>query len=62
MEAINVDQLTQNILAAANAHLSESMKGDCVIINSIMFSPLDDEFRVAIEAVCEGRKGKSEHT
>ena len=51
MEAINVDQLTHSVLAQVNKDLAAKMQGDVVLINSGMFPPLDDEFRVAIEAV-----------
>ncbi|MCA3437042.1 MAG: hypothetical protein INF48_06940 [Rhodobacter sp.] len=53
MEAINVDQLTHTVLAQVNDDLGKKMGGDVVLINSGMFPPLDDEFRVAIEAVRE---------
>ena len=53
MEAINVDQLTHSVLAQVNVDLGKIMGGDVVLINSGMFPPLDDEFRVAIEAVRE---------
>jgi hypothetical protein len=51
LEAINVDQLSHGVLSQMNAEISKEMKGDCVFINSSMFPPLDDEFRIAIEDV-----------
>ena len=51
MEAINVDQLSNSVLTQLNHELAETMGGDCVIINSAIFPPLDDEFRVVIEEI-----------
>lgn len=59
MEAINVDQLSNSFLALFNKELAAVMCGDCVIINSSMFPPLDDEFRVVIEDI--KRKSKNDH-
>lgn len=60
MEAINVDQLTQRVLASMNGELGKLMKGDCVFLNCGMQPPLDDEFRVVIEDVHDddGSEGK----
>lgn len=51
MEALNVDQLSSAILKRFNDNVATAMGGDCVFIDSGMFPPLDDEFRVAIEDV-----------
>ena len=59
MEAINVDQLTNGILRQVNGELSEKMCGDVVFVNSGMFPPLDDEFRVVIEDLRD--HGDKEH-
>ena len=54
MEALNTDQLSNSIIQKFNLDLSEEMKGDVVLINSGMFPPLDDEFRVALENLRHG--------
>ena len=51
MEAINTDGLVSTFLLNLNNQLSTKMEGDCIFINSIMASPLDDEFRVALEQI-----------
>lgn len=51
MEAINTDQLSGSVLFNMNSDLGKLMGGDCVFINSGMFPPLDDEFRVVIEQI-----------
>ena len=59
MEGINVDQLTASALQNMNAELGKLMKGHCVFINSGIQPPLDDEFRVVIEDICD--ENKSNH-
>ena len=59
MEGINVDQLTASALQNMNTELGKLMKGHCVFINSGIQPPLDDEFRVVIEDICD--ENKSNH-
>ncbi len=59
MEAINADQLTRHILVNMNQKMGEAMRGDCVFINCPLQSPLDNEFRVAIENI--RRNSKKQH-
>lgn len=56
MEALNVDQLSSAILKRFNDDVASAMGGDCIFIDSGMFPPLDDEFRVAIEDVKQNSK------
>lgn len=56
MEALNVDQLSGAILKQFNGDVANKMGGDCIFIDSGMFPPLDDEFRVAIEGVRQNSK------
>ncbi len=49
LEALNTDQLSNEVLKQFNGALSETMCGDVVFINSLIVPPLDDEFRVAVE-------------
>ena len=58
MEGINVDQLSSSVLQQMNAELGKKMEGACVLIKSLLVPPLDDEFRVAIEEVCQDKKGQ----
>lgn len=51
MEAINGYQLTNSVLRDMNQAVGKALKGDCVFISSAMQYPLDDEFRVAVEAM-----------
>ena len=51
MESIDVDQLFYGVSQKLNHDLSGKLKGDCVFISSAMASPLDDVFRVSIEAI-----------
>ena len=60
MEGLNVDQITQSVLKDMNAKLGQQMEGDCVFIKCGLQSPLDDEFRVVIEGITDG-KGKHSH-
>ena len=53
MEAVNTDRLSSNALHQLNKALGQQLEGDCVFINSDMFSPLDDEFRVVLEQIRE---------
>jgi hypothetical protein len=54
MEALNVDQLTNSILNGANNEVAKLLEAECILVNSGMFPPLDDQFRVAIEELREG--------
>lgn len=54
METINTNGLTMSVLHDFNKDLGERMEGDCVFINSALFPPLDDEFRVALEEIKKG--------
>lgn len=56
MEAINVDQLVNVVLADMNTGISKRLKGDCIFVWSGIQSPLDDEFRVAIEHLVQEGK------
>ncbi len=58
MEALSVDQLTNHVLLQMNDELAKRLDGDCVFINCDMFPPLDDEFRVVVEDLTEGKIGK----
>ena len=51
MESIDVDQLFNGVAQSLNRELSTQLKGDCVFVSSAMVPPLDDVFRVSIEAV-----------
>lgn len=51
MEAINVDQLSGEILQQLNGDVAKEIGGDCVFINCVMHPPLDDEFRVVLEEI-----------
>lgn len=64
MEAINIDQLSSVVLGQMNGELSKKMQGDCIFLNSGMFPPLDDEFRVVLEEINEKTQkdeAQSEH-
>ena len=51
MESINTDGLVSSVLLNLNNDLSAKMQGDCIFINSMISSPLDDSFRVALEQI-----------
>ena len=51
METLNVDQLSHYTLHNMNGDLSSKLDGDIVFVNSAIFPPLDDEFRVAVDNV-----------
>lgn len=53
MEAINTDTLVNSVLLQINNELGNQMNGDCILINSDMRPPLDDEFRVVLEKIKE---------
>lgn len=57
MEAVNVDQLSNQFLLRMNAELAGLMKGDCVFIHCSMIPPLDSELRVVIEDISKKRGG-----
>ena len=57
MEGINVDQITQRVLHDMNERLCELMEGDCIFVNSGLIPPLDEELRVVIEDICDGKMG-----
>jgi len=54
MEAINVGQLTDHVLRDMNEAVAKAFSADCIFINSGMFPPLDDEFRVVVEELTGG--------
>lgn len=51
MESIDVDQLFGGFSQQLNKDLSDKLKGDCIFISSAMVAPLDNVFRVSIEAI-----------
>ncbi len=53
MEAINVEQLTEQALGEMNCGLADKMQGDCVLIHSALQPPIDDEFRIVVENLRE---------
>lgn len=57
MEGINVDQLTHRVLHDMNEKLAELMEGDSIFVNSALIPPLDEELRVVIEDICDGKMG-----
>ena len=56
MEAINAGQVSQHALRKLNEELSVAMKGDVVFVNSPIYPPLDNEFRVVIERIRDESK------
>lgn len=60
MEGLSVDHLCSSALHSMNKDLEECLKGSCVLINSQLVPPLDDQFRVVIEEIHNGT-GKSNH-
>ena len=60
MEGLSVDQLNSSVLQSMNEDLGKKMNGSCVLIKSPLVPPLDDQFRVAIEEIRDG-KGKGNH-
>lgn len=55
MESIDVNQLFLGVSKQLNAELSSKLKGDCVFVSSGMMAPLDDVFRVSIEAIQDSK-------
>ena len=60
MEGLSVDQLSASVLLSMNEDMAKKMDGSCVLIRSPLVPPLDDQFRVAIEEIRDG-KGKGNH-
>lgn len=60
MEGLSVDQLSWSVLQSMNEDVAKKMDGSCVLIRSPLVPPLDDQFRVAIEEIRDG-KGKGNH-
>ena len=58
MEAVNVDQLSNQVLLNMNAELAKLMEGDCVFIHCSMTPPLDNELRVVVEDISKKRGGR----
>jgi len=59
MEAINAHQLCDSTLREMNNVLSESLGADVIFINSAIYPPLDDRFRVEIEKIIARGKPKN---
>lgn len=60
MESIDVNQLFHGVAQNLNRDLSVELKGDCIFISSAMTPPLDDAFRVSIEAM-QNPKAPQDH-
>ena len=61
MEALSVDQLVDGVLGNMNTDLGEELSGDCLLVSSQLYPPLDDEFRVVLEEMTRPESQKKSH-